>query len=177
MMRISSIRRRWPFILLLFMFSWLIFTFSNFNGIDNQVPSESERHELSNIEINSNVNKDDVKFDGAELEVEGNKVESVDINKDEDRAVEHGDPFDFINSDENIVKVPIQDSKVNPRILELANEERWGLDKVPEVNLSQLAVINGPEEEVRVLIINLISECSFRRDIRKDFVIMSSMLC
>lgn len=156
----------------------MIFTFSNFNGIDNQIPSESEKQELSNFEINSNINKEDVKFDGAELEVEGNKVESADINKeDEDRAVEHGDPFDFVNSDENIVKIPIQDSKVNPRILELANEERWGLDKVPEVNLSELAVINGPGEEVSMLITNLIYECSFRRDIRKDSVIMCSMLC
>ena len=149
MRKINSIRRRWPFLLLIFFFLWIVFTFSNFNGINNETPSKSERQELPNIAFNYNVNKEEVKPNGAELEADGNKVEPVNLSKeDEDRAVEHGDPFDFLNSEENVVKVQIQEGKVNPKILELANEERWGLDKIPEVNLTQLAVISGPEEEV-----------------------------
>ncbi|KAE9553228.1 hypothetical protein FO519_003578 [Halicephalobus sp. NKZ332] len=150
MRRMSFVRRRWPLVLLVFVFLWLIFSFSNFNSIDNELPSEGERKELQNVDVNYNINKDDVKFNGAELEVDGNKIEPVNIDTgNEDRAVENGDPFDFLNSDEKVVKVQIQEPTVNPKIRELVNEERWGMDKIPEVNLTELAVINGPEEDER----------------------------
>lgn len=158
-MRINSIiRRKWPLILLVFGSLWIIFIISNARTITDNVEVKIDNKELKEeIKLHDNTNliksdKEKIKINGAESDIDFDANNINQINGDEDRGIENADPFDGVNSEEKIViKAPIKEDDqmiVNPKIQELVNEERWGLDKIPEVNLTELAVINGLEEAV-----------------------------
>uniref|UniRef100_A0A7E4ZWW5 Polypeptide N-acetylgalactosaminyltransferase n=1 Tax=Panagrellus redivivus TaxID=6233 RepID=A0A7E4ZWW5_PANRE len=135
-------RKKWTSVIAVFGFIWLVLVFINIRSINDPVVNVNIKEETIKVEDFGKV-----KFNGAEADqdADSNRVDSR-LAKvvDEDRASEHLEPQ---VSAEKIVSN--QSFVVNPMVQKLVDdEERWGYDKVPEVNLTELSVMSGPEDIV-----------------------------
>lgn len=144
-MRLSGfVRRRWPLILFTSIFIWTILIICNYKSVDHDIPPVKSRISFNNsypfYMKKPNGAESDFDLDGDKLQ---GKADAKEIN--EDRALERADPFD---ADAPEDPEDARKFKVNPKMKKLVNEERWGVDRIPEVNLTAIAEIHGTEEEV-----------------------------
>jgi hypothetical protein len=138
MMKMIAAKRRFLILAGGFAIFWIFIIFINLNSIDDQVES------IKNDEVvakKSNIEK--FKYNGAEMDLDAKIVlPEIKNNFNDDKAFED---VEQMNSIEAVNK----SFPVNPKLAEIVKDEiKWGTKDVPEVNLTELSVLNGPEDEV-----------------------------